>query len=53
MFRFWYGGSEGNRNRFDSKEECNAVCVDPVGKKACNLPAVPGPCEGYYPRSYD
>ena len=24
--------------------------MDPVGKDACQLPIVPGPCEGYYPR---
>ena len=64
--RFWYGGDGGNRNNFDTKEECNEICVDPIGKavskvvvlnlitckfyQACNLPIVPGPCEGYYPR---
>lgn len=48
--RFWYGGEGGNRNNFMTKEECNEICVDPVGKAACNLPIVPGPCEGYYPR---
>ena len=35
FLRFWYGGTEGNRNRFETKEECDEVCVDPVGKQVC------------------
>ena len=60
----------GNRNNFETKEECDEICVHPEGKrvfaniqplllikklvcltifdKACNLPMVPGPCEGSY-----
>lgn len=30
--RFWYGGCEGNGNRFKSLEECRGVCVEPQGK---------------------
>ena len=30
--RFWYGGDGGNRNNFDTKEGCNEICVDPIGK---------------------
>lgn len=30
--RFWYGGCEGNRNRFKTKEECTGVCVEPSGE---------------------
>ena len=30
--RFWWGGEGGNRNNFLTKEECNQVCVDPMGK---------------------
>jgi hypothetical protein len=48
--RFWYGGDEGNGNNFMDKASCTEVCVDPVGRDACQLPIVPGPCEGYYPR---
>lgn len=27
--RFWYGGCDGNDNRFASQEECKAHCVEP------------------------
>lgn len=30
--RFWYGGCEGNANRFRSQEECKDVCVEPQGR---------------------
>lgn len=30
--RFWYGGCEGNGNRFSSQEECQDVCVHPSPK---------------------
>ncbi|KRT86056.1 hypothetical protein AMK59_2573, partial [Oryctes borbonicus] len=50
--RFWYGGCDGNGNRFKSKEDCHNVCVEPSDKDRCNLPKVIGPCEGYYPQWY-
>ncbi|CAG9813449.1 unnamed protein product, partial [Phaedon cochleariae] len=50
--RFWYGGCDGNENRYKSKEECESVCVKPEGTDRCNLPKVAGPCEGYYPVWY-
>ncbi|CAK9814021.1 Ppn [Anthophora quadrimaculata] len=50
--RFWYGGCEGNDNRFKTQEECKEVCVQPKGKDACFLPKISGPCEGYIPSWY-
>ncbi|CAL1675129.1 unnamed protein product [Lasius platythorax] len=50
--RFWYGGCEGNENRFKTQEECKEVCVQPKGKAACSLPKIAGPCEGYHPTWY-
>ncbi|XP_021914576.1 papilin isoform X2 [Zootermopsis nevadensis] len=50
--RFWYGGCEGNDNRFSNQEECKAKCVEPPGRDACFLPKIEGPCEGYYPYWY-
>lgn len=36
--RFWYGGCEGNDNRFSSQEECKEKCVEPPGRgKCCTL----------------
>ncbi|KAG6465617.1 hypothetical protein O3G_MSEX015268 [Manduca sexta] len=50
--RFWYGGCEGNGNKFATKEECEDVCVQPAPKDACNLPKVKGACLGYNIRWY-
>lgn len=30
--RFWYGGCEGNANRFKTQEECANMCVNPSGR---------------------
>ena len=50
IYRFWYGGAEGNDNRFDDKKICDETCVDPIGREACELPRVSGPCDGHFPR---
>uniref|UniRef100_A0A915Q5B9 Papilin n=1 Tax=Setaria digitata TaxID=48799 RepID=A0A915Q5B9_9BILA len=41
--QFWYGGCDGNNNRFTTIEECEAVCVQPPGTGRCFLPKVEGP----------
>ncbi|KAJ8713836.1 hypothetical protein PYW08_007456 [Mythimna loreyi] len=48
--RFWYGGCDGNGNRFVTKADCEDVCVKPSPKDACKLPSIKGACDGDYQR---
>ncbi|XP_017083163.2 papilin isoform X3 [Drosophila eugracilis] len=50
--RFWYGGCDGNDNRFESEAECKDTCQDYTGKHVCLLPKSSGPCTGYTKKWY-
>ncbi|CAB3248675.1 unnamed protein product [Arctia plantaginis] len=50
--RFWYGGCDGNGNKFTTKEDCEDICVRPAPKDACKLPDVKGPCDADHVRWY-
>uniref|UniRef100_A0A1I7T4M8 Kunitz/Bovine pancreatic trypsin inhibitor domain protein n=1 Tax=Caenorhabditis tropicalis TaxID=1561998 RepID=A0A1I7T4M8_9PELO len=44
--RFFYGGCEGNENRFNSLEECSSQChyEEPTNRDRCFQPHDPGHC---------
>ncbi|XP_014669308.1 PREDICTED: papilin-like isoform X4 [Priapulus caudatus] len=50
--RFWYGGCEGNDNKFTTMEECETSCTAPEEPDTCFLPAMVGPCSESVPRFY-
>ncbi|XP_054711732.1 BPTI/Kunitz domain-containing protein-like isoform X2 [Uloborus diversus] len=51
---FVYGGCLGNKNQFESREECEEFCKGMALDKTdeCTKPADRGPCSGFVVRHY-
>ena len=51
--RFYYGGCEGNANRFDDRASCERTCLFVhLDRNTCNQPKEPGNCYDYRERWY-
>ncbi|XP_028927146.1 kunitz-type U19-barytoxin-Tl1a-like [Ornithorhynchus anatinus] len=49
---FNYSGCGGNKNRFNNRKKCLAVCGIPGIPPICQLPRKKGPCNQELPRFY-
>ncbi len=51
--RFYYGGCEGNANKFDDRTTCESACLlHQLDRNPCNQPKEPGNCYDYRERWY-
>lgn len=54
--KFLYGGCDGNRNNFETKEECDVQCKSrlkgSLDDNPCNLESDTGPCRASIPRFF-